>query len=99
MTTQENPAAGDGAIADGWRPTRQLGIYTRRSGDKVLIEGYLDVYETDLTGAHVWMLCGTGATVAEIAERVAMKQGKGVGEVDRVVKDFIADLVRCGFVH
>ncbi|MFE5792298.1 PqqD family protein [Streptomyces sp. NPDC056503] len=97
MTAPETPGAGE--VADDWRPTRELGIYTRRSGQKVLIEGYLDVYETDLTGAHIWMLCGTGATVAEITERVATKQEKTVEEVGPVVREFISDLVRCGFVH
>jgi hypothetical protein len=86
-------------VADDWTPKRQLGIYTRRSGDKVLIEGYLDVYETDLAGAHVWLLCGTGRTVAEIVERVANKQEKSPGDVREFVKGFIADLARCGFVN
>lgn len=47
---------GEGGMSESWRPARTIGIYTRRSGTGTLIEGYLDVYETNGTGAYIWVV-------------------------------------------
>lgn len=85
---------GDGA----WRPARVMGTFTRRSPTGVLIETYHDGYEVNETGAIIWALVGTGATVAEIADRVAGQYALEPERAAEVVRDFLAELVSLGFV-
>lgn len=82
----------------GWRPVRAMGTYTRRSPTGMLIETYHDGYEVNEAGAYIWALVGSGASVAEIADRLAERYALPPGQAREVVAGFLADLVERGFV-
>jgi hypothetical protein len=82
-----------------WRPDRTAGVYTRRAGEMTLIEGYLDVYQTNGVGAYIWSLCGGSYTVDEMAQLVADRYQISIERATNSVCCFVEELRRHGFVR
>lgn len=85
-------------IRDGWIPLRSLAIFTRRSGDTMLLESYTDAYEMNATGAFIWAQVGGGSTVADIVDSVASRYAVDCGLADKAVRGFLEALLERGFV-
>ncbi|MFI0718862.1 PqqD family protein [Streptomyces sp. NPDC021224] len=81
-----------------WRPLRSAGAYTRREGDATLIEGYLDVYETNRVGAFIWSQCGGQMALDELSAVVARRYGVDGARARADVEAFVAGLRDLGFV-
>jgi hypothetical protein len=79
-------------------PERMPGAFTRRAGGGVLIEGYLDGYQTNESGAYIWSRCGTGDTVEDIAGRLAAKCGIDISVARNAVTQFVAGLRDVGLL-
>lgn len=86
------------AAAGGWRPSRRLGTYTRRSPTATLIETYHDGYEVNDSAAFIWSFVGSGQSVAEIAEHVVSRYEIAVSEAMDAVSGFLGVLVDKGFI-
>ncbi|MFE3638535.1 PqqD family protein [Streptomyces sp. NPDC059168] len=84
---------------ENWRPVRPLGIWTRKSGEKTVLEGYIDVYETNHVGAYIWSLCGDGLTVDDIGGLVAERYGITVERATTATYRFLDELHARGFVQ
>lgn len=82
----------------GWRPLRTPGVATRATARGVLIEGYLDAYETNPTGGDIWARCTGESTVEQIAGEVASCHGLPADEALTAVVAFVSDLRDLGFV-
>lgn len=84
--------------AGDWRPRRPLGVWTRRSGDKTVLEGYIDVYETNHVGAYIWARCGEGLTAGEICAKVAAHYGIDADRAASTTRRFLDELHAKGFL-
>jgi len=81
-----------------WQPSRTIGVYTRRSGEMTLIEGYIDAYETNHVGAYIWSLCGSELNVGDIGVAVAEHYGISIERAAAAVEVFLEELRARGFV-
>ncbi|HST47610.1 PqqD family protein [Jatrophihabitans sp.] len=82
-----------------WAPVRNLGIYSRRSGSRKVIETYNDAYALSDTGAFIWSRTGTGATVADLAAWVAARYDVDEERARADVQGFLSELVSLGFLE
>jgi hypothetical protein len=82
-----------------WAPVRNLGIYSRRSGSRKVIETYNDAYALSDTGAFIWSRTGTGATVADLAALVAARYDVDEARARADVQGFLSELVSLGFLE
>lgn len=87
------------AVAPETRVFRALGVFTRRSGDTMLLESYRDSYELNATAAYLWSLIGAGVTVESVITRAAATYGLAPSDAGRHVCAFVQDLVRGGFAY
>ena len=86
-------------IRDSWVPLRTLGMFTRRSGDSMLLESYTDAYEMNATGAFIWSQTGGSGTVAEIVAAVVDRYGIDPASAVKAVHEFFEQLVERGFLQ
>jgi hypothetical protein len=82
-----------------WRPVRTVGVYTRKSGDSIVLEGYIDVYETNQTGGLIWSLCASDLTAEQIVEQVAEQYGITPEEAEPSTTRFLHELREFGFLQ
>lgn len=80
------------------RPQRNLGTYTRRSGQTILIETYHDGYEVNDTGARVWSMVGGGSSLTEIADTITAEYEVDLDDARAAVTAFLTELVEREFV-
>jgi heme exporter protein D len=85
-------------ISNDWVPRRALGIFTRRSGDTMLLESYNDAYEMNATGAYIWSHVGGGSTVASIVDSVAGRYQVEPASAAEAVRSFLRALLEKGFI-
>ncbi|MFE9813335.1 PqqD family protein [Streptomyces sp. NPDC005548] len=79
-------------------PVRTLGVWTRRSGEQTVLEGYIDVYATNHTGAFLWAHCTEGRCERQIAEALAGEYGIDAVLAASVTGTFLDELADKGFL-
>jgi len=86
-------------VSEDWVPARSVGVWTRKSGDnKIVLEGYIDVYETNHVGGFIWSLCATGLTTGGIAQKVAENYEVPPGRAEATTRRFLDELLERGFI-
>jgi hypothetical protein len=85
-------------VSGDWVPARAVGVWTRKSGDRIVLEGYIDVYETNLVGGFIWSQCAVGLTIGGIAQKVAENYGVPLERAQASTRRFLDELLERGFV-